>query len=271
MDLGLKDRVALVSGASGGLGFAVAAELAREGCNVAIISRDEQRIRAAADQIRRDIGVAADRVLPLVCDVTDEAQIEEAVQRTVQQFGRLEILITNAGGPPSGLIGDFSADQWRAALELNLVSTVNLCRHAVPHLCEAVKGEDGLGRILMITSLSAKQPVASLYLSNAARAGVHGFAKSLAEELGPLGITVNTILPGYTRTGRLDNLSRAAQEKTGKTPDEVEAIWVNGAALKRIGSPDEFAAAATFLVSRRASFITGVALPVDGGAIKSLM
>lgn len=272
MDLGLQDRVALIAGSSSGLGLASAIELAREGCRVALCSRHEERINAAADVVRAEAGVSdPGNVLPIVCDVTDEQQVQQAIERTVSHFGKLEILITNAGGPPAGFIDDLSTEQWRSAIELNLMSTINLCRHALPHIREAVRQEDGLGRILMITSVSAKQPIPNLMLSNTARAGVQGFAKSLAEQLGPDGITVNTILPGYTRTDRLENLSQSIQKQTGKTPEQVEEVWAAGTALKRIGLPEEFAAAVAFLASKRASFITGVALPVDGGTAKGLL
>lgn len=269
MDLGLKDRVAFVSGASAGLGFALASELVREGCKVAICSRDESRITAAAERLREQDGTGKADVLPLVCDVTDETQIESVLNHAVAHFGGMNILVTNAGGPPAGFVGDFTADQWRAALELNLVSTINLCRHALPHLREGARA--GLGRILMITSLSAKEPIPNLYLSNVARAGVQGFAKSLAEELGPEGITVNTILPGYTRTERISHLAEAINKQAGTPVEEVEAGWGAASALKRIGEPEEFAAAATFLVSARASYITGIGLLVDGGRVKHLL
>jgi len=186
-------------------------------------------------------------------------------------FGSLNILVPNAGGPPPGKIDDFSADVWRDALELNLISTINLTRNALPYLRSAASEPDGFGRILMISSLTAKQPVPSLYLSNVSRAGVQGFAKSLSEELGIDGITVNTILPGYTRTDRLSHLSQAQSERTGKSVEDVEEEWAIDTALKRIGTEDEFAAAATFLLSRRASYITGISLAVDGGAVKSLL
>ncbi|HET6567080.1 MAG TPA: SDR family NAD(P)-dependent oxidoreductase, partial [Rhodothermales bacterium] len=247
MDLGLKDRVAFVSGASSGLGLACATALACEGCRVAVCSRQEQRIRSAAERIREEAEVDEDRVLPIVCDVTDEEQIREALGRTVEQFGKLEILITNAGGPPSGYVEDFDAAEWRAALELNLMSTVNLTRHALPYIREAAHAANGFGRIVMITSISAKQPIPSLYLSNASRAGVQGFAKSLAEQVGPEGITVNTVLPSYTRTERLTDLAQSIQSRTGKTPAEVEAGWAGASALKRLGEPDEFASVVAFL------------------------
>ncbi|ARA92700.1 short-chain dehydrogenase [Rhodothermaceae bacterium RA] len=270
MDLGLTDRVAFVAGASSGLGYAAVAALAREGCRVALCSRDEARIEQAADRLAAALGLEDGRLLPLVCDVRDEAAIERAIGAAVQRFGALHILVTNAGGPPSGFIGDFDAQQWREALELNLMSTINLCRHALPHLRAAARSA-GHARVLMVTSVSAKQPIPSLYLSNTARAGVQGFAKSLAEELGPEGITVNTILPGYTRTERLKDLARAMQERTGQSVEAIEAGWAAGNALKRIGDPQEFADAVAFLASARASYITGVALPVDGGAVKHLL
>lgn len=270
MDLGLQDRVAFVAGASSGLGLAVAVTLAQEGCRVAICSRDKDRITDAAGQVAQAAGVAAERVLPVVCDVTDEAQIEAALNRAAAHFGGLHILITNAGGPPTGFIDDFDADTWRRGIELNLMSTINMCRHALPHLRRAA-AEDGHARILMITSVAAKQPVPNLYLSNAARAGVQGFAKTLSEELGPAGITVNTILPGFTRTDRLTDLAERIQANTGKTKAEIEAGWAEANALKRIGEPEEFAASAAFLVSAPASYITGIAFLVDGGRVKHLL
>lgn len=271
MNLGLQDRTAFIAGASSGLGRGVAVALAREGVRVAIGSRDTARIEEAAATVAADAGVSSDRVLPLVCDVTKESDIENAIARTVQAFGGLNILVANAGGPPAGGIDDFDAGAWRNALELNLVSTINLTRAALPHLRHAAAENHSLARILMITSLSAKQPVAGLYLSNVSRAGVQGFAKSLSEELGPEGITVNTILPGYTRTDRLTDLAQAMSKRQGISTDEVEAGWASISALRRIGTEEEFAAAAAFLVSAPAAFITGVALPVDGGAIKSLL
>lgn len=270
MDLGLQDRVAFVAGASSGLGQAVAIALAREGCRVAICSRTEERITEAAGRVARAAGVAAEQVLPVVCDVTDENAVKAALDRTAAHFGRLHILITNAGGPPTGYIDDFDTETWRTGLELNLMSTINMCRHALPHLRQAAH-EDGHGRILMITSMAAKQPVPNLYLSNTARAGVQGFAKTLSEELGPTGITVNTILPGFTRTDRLKDFVKKIQAHSDKTVEEIEAGWAAGSALKRIAEPEEFAASATFLVSAPAAFITGIAFPVDGGYIKHLM
>ena len=270
MDLGLDGRSAFIAGASSGLGLAAAVALAREGCHVSICSRDQSRIKAAAAEVAHQAGVPHDHILPLVCDVTDEVNIRTALSRTVRQFGGLNILITNAGGPPTGFIDDFDAKGWRQGLELNLMSTINLCRLALPHLRKAAQ-TDNHARILMITSIAAKQPIGSLYLSNTARAGVQGFAKTLSEEVGADGITVNTLMPGFTRTDRLQHLVEDLMQRQGKTADEVEAGWAAGTSLRRLGEPQEFAAAATFLASRSAAYITGIALPIDGGYSKHVL
>jgi len=263
MDLGLTDRVAFVAGASSGLGLAVAQALLQEGCYVAICSRHQGRLDAAARQL------GSDRVLPLVCDVMEEARVRVAIDQVAGHFGALHILITNAGGPPTGLIDELDTDNWRYGLELNLISTINMCRHALPHLRSAAN--DGLARILMITSIAAKQPILTLYLSNTARAGVQGFAKTLSEEVGKDGITVNTILPGFTRTERLLELAEKIQARTGKTLEEVQTDWAAASAMRRLASPEEFAAVATFLCSAQAGYITGSAIPVDGGYSKHLL
>lgn len=270
MDLGLDGTTAFIAGASSGLGRAAAMRLVMEGCRVAICSRDRSRIETAAREMAAEVDVPADRVLPIVCDVTSEEAIRRALQQTVDAFGSLHILVTNAGGPPSGFIDDFDAATWRQALELNLISTINLVRHALPAL-RATAGRGEPARIIMITSLSAKQPIPNLYLSNTSRAGVQGFAKSLAEELGPAHITVNTVLPGYTQTERLAQLGEATAERTGKSLEEVEDGWTEQNAIRRLGNPEELAAAVAFLASRHAGYITGVALPVDGGRSKHLL
>jgi 3-oxoacyl-[acyl-carrier protein] reductase len=271
MDLGLQDRRAFVAGASSGLGKAVAAALLREGARVGICSRSEERIGAAARDLAVETGVKPERVFGLACDVTDDAAVRTAIDAAAKRLGGLDLLVTNAGGPSAGTIDDFDADDWREALDLNLMSTINLSRAALPHLRRAAERGEPPVSILMISSLSAKQPVPGLYLSNVSRAGVQGFAKSLSEELGPTGITVNTILPGYTRTDRLRHLSDHLSDRTGQSVEQVEAGWAEGTALKRIGTEKEFASAAVFLLGKGAAYITGIALPVDGGAVKSLL
>lgn len=267
MDLGLTNRTAFVAGASRGLGRAAARRLAQEGCRVAICSRDEDRVSEAATALQEETG---GDLLPLVCDVTDEAQVETAIAETVETFGGLHVLVTNAGGPPTGSATELDPAEYRDALELNLMSTISLCDVALPHLRTAAD-TGGHARIVMVTSVSAKQPIPTLALSNTARAGVQGYAKSLAEDVGSAGITVNTVLPGYTRTKRLEELADDIQEETGKSRDEIEQDWSDDNALPRIGEPDEFAAAVAFLASAQAGYVTGVALPVDGGRSKHLL
>ncbi|MEM9665674.1 MAG: SDR family oxidoreductase [Bacteroidota bacterium] len=270
MNLGLTDQVALITGASAGLGFATAEALLREGARVALCSRDQARIEAAAASLRASVGAPDDHVLPLVCDVTDEGQIQATLAAVVDAWGGLQVLITNAGGPPAGAALAFDAPQWRRALELNLMSTVNLCRHALPRLREsAQRGQ--LARVVMVASISAKQPIPGLALSNTARAGVLGFMKSLAAEVGPDGVTVNAVLPGYTRTERLTDLATSIRTRTGQTVEEVEAGWAAESVLGRIADPVEFAEVVAFLASRPASYLTGLAIPVDGGASQHLL
>lgn len=270
MDLHLTDKIAFVAGASTGLGYATARALAAEGCRVAVCSRDEARITDAAASIAEETRQPAEMVLPLVCDVTDEAAVARAIETTAEQFGALHILVTNAGGPPAGTATSFGPDDWQAALELNLLSTIALCRHATPHL-KAAAADEGLGRIIMIASAAAKEPIPRLALSNTARAGVLGYMKSLADDLGPEGITVNAVLPGYTRTERLNDLADSTRADTGQTREEVFAAWAENNALKRIGTPTEFAATVAFLASNPAGYITGTALPIDGGRSKHLL
>ena len=270
MDLGLSQRSALITGASSGLGLAVALSLVREGCNVTICSRDEARIQKAAESIRTYDWAEPAKIYPLVCDVTDEVQVRHTIEKCIERFGQLHILLTNAGGPKTGMIDDYTEEDWRDGLELNLMSTINLCRHALPHLRLAAR-QDGHARILMLTSIAAKQPIGSLYLSNTSRAGVQGFAKTLSEEIGKDGITVNTLLPGFTRTDRLQHLVDYLASREGKTKEQVEQGWAEQASLNRLGEPWEFAAAATFLASKQAGFITGVALPIDGGYSKHIL
>ena len=262
MDLGLKDKVALVAAASKGLGKAAALELAREGAQVAICARTENPLRATAAEIRAATG---SKVLTVVADVSDPNDVERLVQTTVDHFGRLDILVTNAGGPPTGHFLDLDDNAWHAAVELILMSAVRLCREAVPHM-----RKHGWGRIVNITSISVKQPIDSLLLSNALRAGVVGLAKTLSNQFASDGITVNSVCPGYTNTARVAELNRARAQELGISPEEVERQVTASIPAGRMGQPRELAALIAFLASERAAYITGTAIQVDGGYIKGL-
>jgi len=262
MDLGLHDKIALVTAASKGLGRAVALRLAQEGARVAVCARGEADLARTAAEIEARTGRQA---LPLPADVADPAAAGALIEATVHQFGRLDILVINAGGPPPGQFLDLSAADWEGALQLTLLSAVRLCYAAVP-----VMKEQGAGSILAMTSITVKQPLPNLILSNSLRLGVVGLVKTLADELGSCGIRVNALCPGWTRTARVDQLLRERAARNSTTPEEEAAKIVAAIPLGRMGTPEEFAAVATFLVSPAASYITGVSLLVDGGMYRGM-
>ncbi|HUU46342.1 MAG TPA: SDR family oxidoreductase [Acidobacteriota bacterium] len=262
MDLGISGKVALVAAASRGLGYAVALRLSREGARVAICSRKEESVTRAAEEIARATG---GDVLPLVADVSQGGAVKRLVATVTQQFGGLDILVTNAGGPPAGMAADFSPDDYRAAVELNLMSTITLCYAALPFM-----KEKHWGRIVAITSIAARQPIDHLILSNTARAGVLGFCKTLSAQVATDGITVNSVCPGYTKTERIEELAASLAASGKGTVEDFYRRTESEVPMKRMGTPEEFAAAVAFLASEPASYITGVALPIDGGMNKSL-
>lgn len=263
MDLGLRNSVAVVTAASQGLGAAVALKFAEEGARLVICSRDKGRIEARAATIREETGA---EVLPVTADVTQAADVKRLVGTTVDFYERLDILITNAGGPPSAPFLKLSAEDFEAAFQLNLMSAVRLCYAAVPHMLR-----QGSGSIVTMTSISVKQPIENLILSNTIRLGVIGLTKTLANELGPQGIRVNSILPGWIRTGRVDELLESRAKINNTTP-EIEAERIAGSfPLGRMGEPDEIANATVFMASPAASYLHGVALQVDGGAYKGAL
>ena len=254
MDLGLKDKIAFVAASSQGLGKSVALELAQEGVHLVICARNEADLIETKNEIDH---VGNGDVLALTGDLSIAADRDRMMAAALQYYGHIDILITNSGGPPAGKFEDLKQEDWDKSYELLLGSTVSLVRAVLPSM-----KKQKWGRIIAITSQAVKQPVANLILSNSVRASVVGLMKTLASELGPYGITVNNVMPGYTQTNRLKKLI-AANPAFASAVDEIP--------LKRFGNPEEFAAAVTFLASERASYITGVSLAVDGGWIKHIL
>ncbi len=257
MDLMLKDRIALVAAASQGLGYATALQLSREGTLVAICSRDEAKINAASDAIYAETGCST---LGVRADLTKPDEIEHLVDRVVDEFGGLDILVTNAGGPPSAAFEDVTDDMWLDAVNLNLMSTVRLIQAALPHLTLSTAPA-----VLTMTSVSVKQPIANLILSNSVRMAVIGLTKTLSTELGRDGIRFNSILPGWTETERVHELMEARAARNNSSIEQELMKQSANIPLGRMATPQEFANVATFLCSPAASYLNGVMLQVDGG------
>jgi 3-oxoacyl-[acyl-carrier protein] reductase len=243
MDLGLKDRVAVVAASSKGLGKAVALGLAAEGAKLAICARGEEELRRTAAEIPTE-------VLAQTVDVTVEAQVRGFVEAVMRKFGRVDICVTNAGGPPAKRFADTSIEDWRSAVVLNFMSTLYFAQAVLPHMQQR-----RWGRLIAISSVAVLQPVDGLILSNAARSAVRGLVKSLSNEYAPYNVLVNNVCPGYTATERLKKLDVHPEAQIP---------------LGRIGTPEEFASLVVFLASERSSYITGVSIPVDGGWTKAL-
>ena len=254
MDLQLKNKRALVTGASRGLGFATAKLLAAEGAKVAINSRDAAKLTAAAESIG---------AIAIPADVLGPEAAGKIVEEAVEKLGGLDILICNAGGPPPGAFESFDEATWQKAIDLSFMSNVRLIKAALPYLRKSAAAS-----VLTVTSYSVKQPIPNLILSNSIRAATIGLTKSLALELGHEGIRFNSILPAWTETERITELMAARAKNNGTTIEEEIAKQVKESALGRMSSPEEFANVAVFLVSPAASYLTGVMLPVDGGMYK---
>lgn len=263
MDLGLKDRVALIAASSRGLGRACAHILSAEEAKVAICARDDKTLRATADEIARDTG---NQVLAIVADLTSARDCRRVVQETIDFFGGLHVLVTNNGGPAAGYFFDFDDNEWYRTVDLTLMSAVRLIRAAVPQM-----REQKWGRIINITSVSVKEPLDNLILSNSVRAGVIGMARTLANQLAAEGITVNNVLPGHILTGRVIELAENQARAQGKSPDEVLASFAASIPVGRVGKPEELAALVAFLASEQAAYINGTSILVDGGRYKGLM
>jgi len=262
MDLGLKNRVALIAASSQGIGLATAEAFAAEGCRVAMCARTAKALEAAAEKIRKQhhADVFADAV-----DVTDSAAVSQFVAAVAGKFGGVDICVTNAGGPPAKGFLATTLDDWQRAVAANFLSTVYFAREVIPHM-----QRKHWGRIITITSITTKQPVSDLVLSNAVRAAVVGLVKSLANEFGKDGILVNNVGPGFTATNRLKELAKTRAAASGKSEQEIFDAWAADAPLKRLGQPRELADTIVWLASERASYITGQTVLVDGGMYKGL-
>ncbi len=263
MDLGLRDKAALVTGASAGLGYATALALAQEGARVAINSRSRENLESAAQKIAKETG---NRPLIVAGDLSIEGTAEKVVEEVRRQLGRVDILIVNAGGPPPGQFMQHDKEVWKKSADLTLFSAINLARAVIPGMMESQ-----WGRIIFITSVAVRQPLENLVISNALRAGVTGFAKSISNELGGYGITVNTVCPGYTDTERLKSLAANLAKLQGVTVEAIYRKWTDNIPVGRVGKPEELASLIAFLASEKASYITGTAIPVDGGLYKGLL
>ncbi len=263
MDLGLKGRVAIVAAASKGLGRAVAEEFAREGCQVAICARTAADLERAAAEIEKVNGC---EVFRQALDVTDAEGVRRFVEAVEKKYGRVDICVTNAGGPPAKKFLDITIEEWRTAVEFTLMSSVYFAREVLPRM-----RRNRWGRLITITSVSVKQPIDGLLLSNSVRAGVAGLAKTLANEFGADGITVNNVCPGYTLTERLDELAEKQAGMAGVAREEIFKTWSSEIPIGRLARPEEFAALVAFLASERASSINGTTIAVDGGWVKGLL
>ncbi len=265
MNLGLHDKVALVLAASKGLGLACAKGLFAEGANVVICSRSQENLTQAKKEI---LEVSSDqplnKILTFVVDLKFEDQIKTLIAKTLEEFGKIDILVHNAGGPPSAPISEISKDDWQNSINLNLISLIRTSKLVLP-----VMQQQKFGRIIAITSVSVKQPLNNLVLSNTTRLGVVGYAKTLANEYAKDNILVNVVCPGPTLTNRMKELIKTQMNETGKSEQEVMNFWLNNIPLGRFGHPEDLANLVVFLASERASYITGTVIQVDGGFVKS--
>ena len=263
MNLGLSGKVALVAASSRGLGRAVAEELAHEGASLVLCARGGEALRATAAAIRESTDAT---VVDVEADLAEPAGRARVIEAAMAAFGRVDVLVTNGGGPPAGPFEAHSAAAWAEAVRQNLDSVVELTRAVLPGMKER-----RWGRIINVTSIAVKQPVDNLILSNSIRAAVTGFARTLANEVAPFGVTVNNVMPGYTRTQRVVDLAARNAALRSSTPEAEQRVWESQIPMGRLGEPAEFAAMVAFLASERASYTTGASIPVDGGWIKGLL
>jgi 3-oxoacyl-[acyl-carrier protein] reductase len=263
MFLGLRGKTALVGAASKGLGYAIARELAMEGAAIVICARTKETLKDARDRLAKETGA---KVYAIPADLSKYEDVKRVATTSLEKLGRIDILINNNGGPPAGPFEAHDAATWQGAFDQTLRSAVEMSRAVLPGMKER-----RWGRIINVTSIAAKQPVENLVLSNSLRAAVHGFARTLANEVAEFGITVNNMLPGYTRTERVESLAVATAKRDNVEPSVVLSRFEKDVPMRRLGEPEEFAALAAFLASERASYITAQSIAVDGGWIRGLM
>lgn len=262
MELGLKGKSAVVAGASRGLGFSIAKSLGLEGARLAICSRDEGNINRACDELN-SLGIEANAY---TADVSNPSGAKAFIENAAHDLGGIDILVTNAGGPPAMSFEAIDDSTWEEGFRLNLLSTIVMIRAAIPSM-----KEKNSGRIINLTSIAVKQPIEGLIISNTVRAGVIGLAKTLSRELAPFNITINNILPGYFMTERVEQLAKNLAGLKNGSPEDIIDFWRNEIPLKRIGDPDEIGHLAAFLASEKAAYITGTSIPIDGGFYKGIM
>lgn len=263
MDFGLKNKVALIAASSRGLGKAIAWGLAREGTKLVICARNKEVLEKTADEILMQTGVT---VFPLAMDLTNRDQIDWLIKETLDLFGRVDILVTNNGGPPAGQAEEMDEEDWRNAVQNTLMSAVRLSQAVIPGM-----KKQKWGRIIHLASITAKQPIAGLFLSNVLRPAVIGLAKCQSQDYAKDNILVNSVCPGYFLTERVETLLQDRQKKSSRSAEEVMKDAVADIPLGRIGDPEELANLVVFLASEKASYITGSNLVIDGGFDKGLM
>ncbi len=262
MDLGLKGRGVIVAASSQGIGRATAEAFAREGAQVAMCARTDKTLQDAAEQIRKLTGA---EVYAEALDVTDASAVQRFVEQVAKRFGRIDVCVTNAGGPPAKNFLSVTPDEWRKAIDMNFLSVVHLSRAVIPYM-----QRHRWGRIITITSVSVKQPVPNLVMSNSVRSAVVGLVKSLSNEFGKDGILVNNVGPGYTATERLQELAGTQALAAGVAEEKIYEHWAADTPVKRLGQPNEIADLIVWLASERASYITGQTLIADGGHYRGL-
>jgi len=263
MDLGLNEKIAIVCGASQGLGFAAALELAAEGCSVIICSRDKNRIENAAHKIEQE---TKGKVFPYQVDLSETSQILDFTETVTSKFKRVDVLVNNTGGPAAGYFLEFDELDWQHAFQNTLLSAVTLTKQMLPLMVKK-----RWGRIINLASITVKQPVANLLLSNSMRMAIIGWAKTLSNQYAKYNITVNNIATGYTLTERLLSLAKNIAQQEDISPREVIDRWTEQIPSKRLANPAEIARVVTFLASEQAGYITGTTIPVDGGFVQSML